>query len=176
MLRSLHGELTPEFDPSILHLHTFSDLLKLTRRPVSRLPRANHISRWAQSLALVLAGVVLLQSGPIQSVVHSIQSVQHECSCHRDGICPRNPDGPCTCDHHSAPADADSSEGPVFRVCHDTQSDAVRTVVTPKRVFNREARGPIPPVFTHRRPVEYDELSPQRVGDDVFHPPQQRGA
>ena len=125
-------------------------------------------SRWARLLALVLAGTMLLQSGPVRLLVQQLRPAHAEHVCQRcaNGVCPRDPEAPCTC-AHSEPAESD---GVVLTTCDRDGAEALAPVV-PKWQSSEGPDAPSPRVaeteFSHLYPV----LAPQRLGDDIFRPP-----
>lgn len=119
-------------------------------------------------LSVLLALLVGLQGGPLQSIVQSAQhgAAHHECS-HPDGVCPMNPDGPCTC-NHDAPSSPDE---PALQSCSDSGPIAVRSLALPKWVPTVGTPIPAPGFDAPLRALHRLVLSSQRMGDDVFRPP-----
>lgn len=133
-------------------------------------------SRWARLLAVVLAGLVLGQVTPVQPLLSSVWPAQ-ECQCVHHGVCPRNPEGPCTCDH-SAPAsdsgstaDPTATDGPVLKDCDGASPTALGVASPLKALLVPGWKRPVP--FHHLFDPSFrnDDLSPQRMGDEVFRPP-----
>lgn len=122
-----------------------------------------------QGLVLLLVGLMGLQDLPLQSVVHTIRqaTAHHECS-HPKGVCPMNPDGPCRCNHD---ADAISTDGPALSACDGQQSTTATVLAAPKILPDPVAPLPRPRVESVTRNRARMSLSPQRTGDEVFHPP-----
>lgn len=136
-----------------------------------RFPRPHSISVWTRLVALLLGGVLLFQAAPVQPVLQLVQHV--ECPCDHEGICPRNPNGPCTCDHSSSSSDAGMAvaDGPVFQDCDGASQNAVNTVSTIKALFGPTPEAPDPSLRFNEPSFSSDALSPQRMGDDIFRPP-----
>lgn len=100
--------------------------------------------------------------------VHEAWGTQHCAHAHQQDVCPRNPDGPCTC-VHSSPAEPDT-DGPVLRACNG-ESDAVSTVSAPRWQSSDPPAVPAPPVSDDDLRSVPLSLSSQRLGDEVFRPP-----
>lgn len=132
--------------------------------------RPFHLSRWGRLLVLLLAGTVLLQGGPVQLLVEQARQtlVRHHCSQCLQGFCPRNPDGPCTCDHSSS---TDSAEGLVLQACDGNHQAALSPAPSPKWLSVIEAAGPTPPLTDQQCGHLYSGLSSQCMGDDILRPP-----
>jgi hypothetical protein len=125
-------------------------------------------SQWTRALALLLLAALGLQAAPVQPLVqHLRHGATHQHCSHPEGVCPMNPDGPCTCDHDAPP----STDGPVFEGCSSPHSSAIQLTTRLMLVFDHRLSLPAPRsqviALVPRRPV----LTSQRVGDDVFHPP-----
>lgn len=137
-----------------------------TASPPSRL------SRWGQVLALAVAVVVGGQGVPIQSIVQSLQhgTAHHQCD-HPEGVCPMNPEGPCTCDHSS---ETPTNE-PTLRSCGTGQADALLSTLTRWLPLSRVQR-PTPRLHVRSQAAVYTIRSSQRVGDEIFHPPRRWAA
>jgi hypothetical protein len=141
---------------------------------------------WHQALVLVLALGVGLQGVPVESLLHAVDS---SCVCAEQNYCPRNPDGDCACPHHSHEhghdEDAASSESTaaptegdrlVLRSCDTAGPDARVGVATAKWLVPRVERALSPPVVERTRAAAEEAWAPQRIGDDIFHPPWPRSA
>lgn len=139
--------------------------------PVQSTSRIRRFSRWGQLLALLLAGGVLMQGLPVQTILsHTQQAAAHsECECHQRGVCPRNPDGSCTCSH-SDPADS-SADGPVLQSCDGGHQTAPIPASPSKWLSVVEPPAPSPRLSDRRQMPFYSGLSPRQVGDEVFRPP-----
>ncbi|MFB6229748.1 MAG: hypothetical protein ABEL04_01225 [Salinibacter sp.] len=127
-------------------------------------------SRWGRLLVLALAGTLLLQSGPVQVLVQQARSVYTQQTCSRcaGGVCPRTPDGDCSCTH-SEPAES-GADGVVLKTCDRDRSEALAPVV-PKWQSSGTTDAPSPRVISTRLPHLYQSLLPQRLGDEIFRPP-----
>lgn len=123
---------------------------------------------WSQLLVLVLAGGVLLQGLPLGTVVHHVWQAgeTHQCA-HHGGVCPRNPDGSCTCDH----GDAHDAASPIIQSCGEAHAPTVVRAGSFKWVPRANPLGLSPRVMERPRPPASVDLVPQRFGDEVFRPP-----
>ncbi len=148
---------------------------------------------WHQVLVLVLALGVGLQGLPVESLLHAVGS---SCVCAEQGYCPRNPDGDCACSHHghdgqdpAGPASSPSGETEgneqtaagdsdrlVLRSCDTTGPDARAGLAATKWFVPRTERALRPPVVERERSATAEAWAPQRMGDDIFHPPWPRSA
>lgn len=143
----------------------------------SSLPHSG--SKWTGLLALCLGGILLVQAAPVKSV---LQFVQHaECQCAHVGVCPRNPEGPCPCDHSSsadptAATDAPTDGRPIVQECDGPSSNALGVMSTIKALFTPTLERPAPFLRPTDSSSASEDLSSQRVGDDVFHPPRATAA
>lgn len=128
---------------------------------------SSQLSRWGRVLALALVVVVTGQGMPLQSIVHSLQhdAAHHQCD-HSDGICPMNPNGPCTCDHSSD----ESTDGPALQSCSSSQASAVAATLSRWIPWSR-VQGPAPQMHVQSQAAVYTIRSSQRMGDEIFHPP-----
>jgi hypothetical protein len=132
---------------------------------------------WGQGLALVLAGALLLQGGPVRVLVQAAgqAGANEPCRHHaRQEVCPRNPDGPCTCTHHDTQdhsSESETPEGPAFEACNGADPGALSPGTSPLGWTPVRGSRPSPHIYIHRYAHRYSTLSPQRVGDDVFRPP-----
>ena len=128
------------------------------------------LSRWARLLALVLAGTMLLQSGPVRLLVQQIRPghAEHVCQRCANGVCPRDPEAPCTCAHSDS--DESDAEGVVLKTCDGEAADALAPVV-PKWQSSDVEAPPSPRVTDTEFSHLYPPLSPQRLGDEIFRPP-----
>ncbi len=135
------------------------------------------LSRWGRGLALLLVGALLLQTGPLRGLVQSMQHtvVEKQCRHHANQeVCPRNPEGPCTCMHHDTQdrsSESESPVGPVFEACNGGGTDALSPSISPLGWTPVGSSRPAPHVTSTDYAHSYRSLSPQRVGDDVFRPP-----
>ena len=154
----------------------FSELLHGSVTNVDRLPllmssglHPFQSARWGRLLVLALAGTMLLQAAPVQSILSVVRHAQeHQCA-HR-GVCPRNPDGPCPCDH-SGSADTESRDGPRLKACEGGHGGVLAPVTAPKWQSPETAGGPAPRVSGTEYSHLYQLLSSQRLGDEIFRPP-----
>lgn len=132
-------------------------------------------SLWSQVLAVLLVGVMGMQGVPLSLLQHAAPT---PCVCMERGYCPRNPDGPCTCEHGPDESETagthhhseNTHEGPVLQPCAPSGSDALTAVSPLKWLIER------PPLLlsapTSPSPsVAYRFESPQGVGEDVVYPP-----
>lgn len=132
---------------------------------------------WGQWLALVLAGALLLQGGPVRILVQAAGQAGAEKMCrHRaqQKVCPRNPDGPCTCTHRDTRGHSSESESPTvpaFEACDGGGAAALSPGMSPLAWTPVGTSRPRPHISDHRYAHCHASLSPQRVGDDVFRPP-----
>jgi len=132
--------------------------------------RAFRLPRWGRALSVLVVGALLVQ-GPIQGLVQAVQVTwgpQHQCAHTFHDVCPRNPDGPCTC-AHPEPGQSES-EGPVIRACNGG-SDAVSPITLPQWQSTRADPVPSPRVSTGDLLGVHLSLSSQRLVDEVFRPP-----
>lgn len=135
------------------------------------------LSQWARLLALGLAGAMLLQSGPVRVFVQSAGQtlVEKPCRHHAEQmVCPRNPDGPCTCTHgdsEGAGADSESVAGASFEACNGDSAGALSPSISPLGWTLIGMNRPGPHVSENSYTPLRSSLSPQRVGDDIFRPP-----
>ena len=135
------------------------------------------LSRWARLVALVLAGTMLLQSGPVRLLVQSAGQTWAEKPCRHHAeqtVCPRNPDGPCTCTHHDSEntaSNSDSPAGPAFEACDGGGATALSPSTSPLAWSPIGTIRPTPRVADNGYPSLSHALSPQRLGDEVFRPP-----
>lgn len=138
-----------------------------------------------RAVATLLVGVLLLQVAPVALFV-AAPSSHH--ACEERGFCPRNPEGPCACRHHAHGEHAqhgarDAHQGhperaseahdeqPSLRACGDL---SVPGTVTPVQSVKGlvEVPGWGPGVRARTRgPLFATHLVPQRLADDIFHPP-----
>jgi hypothetical protein len=132
---------------------------------------------WGQWLALVLAGAMLLQYGPVRVLVQVAGQVGAEKTCRhhaKQKVCPRNPDGPCTCTHHDTQdhsSKSGSPEGPVIEACDGKGPSTLSPSLSPLAWTPVATIRPAPRISTSAYAQFATSLSPQRVGDDVFRPP-----
>gem|GEM_PF-2789110 len=133
--------------------------------------RAFRPVRWGRLLVLLLAGALLVQSGPVSVLVQQMGLVQapHTCQHCENGICPRNPDASCVCSTPSpAPSDVD---GPRLRHCDRDPSEAFALFATPKWAPDTRMTPPAPRTSSAGYGHQDHALAPQRLGDEVFRPP-----
>ncbi len=136
-----------------------------------------YLSPWARLLALGLAGTMLLQSGPVRVLVQSAGQTlaQKRCRHHTEQmVCPRNPDGPCTCTHddsEGAGVDSESVTGATFEACNGGGAGALSPSISPLGWTPVGTNRPGPHVSENSYAPRYSSLSPQRVGNEIFHPP-----
>ena len=126
--------------------------------------------RWGRVLAVLLAGVLVMQ-GPVQGLLQAVHEAagSHQCAHAHHDVCPRNPDGPCTC-VHSAPADTEA-EGPLLKACHGG-SDAQGPVPVPRwQSFSPPALVPEPHTAALTLSPPPAVVPPQRFGDEILRPP-----
>lgn len=134
-------------------------------------------SRWERVLVLLLAGALLVQAGPLRVLVQSAQHRLAEKTCrHHAGreVCPRNPDGPCTCTHPDSgrrSSDSESPVGPVFEACNGGGADALGPSTSPLGWTSVVTSRPAPRVSEEGYAHIYQALSPQCLGSEVFRPP-----
>lgn len=123
---------------------------------------------WSRILVVVLAGGVLLQGLPLRTVVNHVWQAgeTHQCA-HHGGVCPRNPDGSCPCDH----GDARDASSPILQSCSEVHHPTVAPAPSSKWVPRSIPRGVSPRVTERPWAHEYVDLVPQRFGDEVFRPP-----
>ncbi len=141
--------------------------MNLTRRTLG-------LRRWQQAASVLLVGVLCVQVMPLQAV-QQVPSV-HQHACAERGFCPRNPGGPCACDHHAPhaehePASTSSNDVPSLHSC-GTAPDAPLLLSSGlvKGVLSTGTSTVVPP-----RPDLWsgatDPLTPQRHRVDIFRPP-----
>jgi hypothetical protein len=127
---------------------------------------------WSQALVLVLVGMVLLQGPPVDLIMEMAPTVS---VCTERGYCPRNPDGPCECEHHAshAPADTPSTatDGPaVMRSCDTGGPDALAAAFPVKWVVRQSS-----PLLRRLRPLSltaaYQQRTSQWAPNDIVRPP-----
>lgn len=137
------------------------------------------LCRWRRVAAVVLLGVLCVQVLPLQSLHHmmSASTAHHDVQ----DFCPRNPGGPCVCEHHDhdghsgrrAPAKAPSSgaPAPVFTACG-------APVDTPLLLSSSPVKGIFAAVWVlsdrlsaHLWYPTADVLTSQRYAADIFRPP-----
>jgi hypothetical protein len=128
------------------------------------------LSRWARLGALMLAGAMLLQSGPVRLLVQQIRPahVHHACPRCADGVCPRTPESDCACTHSDS--DESDTEGVVLKTCDGEGAEALAPVV-PKWQSSTTTSAPSPRVLDTERSHLDPSLSSQRLGDEIFRPP-----
>ena len=124
-------------------------------------------------------GVLCVQVMPLQSLHHVMPATM----AHHDaqGFCPRNPDGPCVCEHHNhdghsgehVPEESPSSDAPtlVFTACGaPVDAPLLLSSGLVKGVLSTGTSPVVPP-----RPDLWsgaaDPLAPQRHRADIFRPP-----
>ncbi|MCS4199194.1 hypothetical protein [Salinibacter ruber] len=127
------------------------------------------LPRWGRILSALVVGALLMQ-GPVQGLLQAAHEAlgTHQCAHAQHDMCPRNPDGPCTCAH----TDSDTSpEGPIMRACHDG-SQAPGAVPVP-RWQSPSAPTAVPSPLTSEttRLALSPPPPPERLGDDIFRPP-----
>jgi hypothetical protein len=130
-----------------------------------------HSARWGRLLALLLAGALLVQSGPVPVLVQQIGLMQARHTCHHcdRGFCPRTPDAACACaSTASTTADADR---PLLRSCDTTPAESSALPTAPKWGPNEKPDVPLPRTFSTEHVRQSRTLAPQQFGDDVFRPP-----
>lgn len=133
--------------------------------------RAFRLSRWGRPLVVLLVGALLIQSGPVREIVQEAQVAwgsQHQCAHASHDVCPRNPDGACTC-AHPEPVESES-KGPIIRACNGG-SDAVSPITVPQWQSTPTAPVPSPRVSADDLQGIHLSLSSQRLVDEVFRPP-----
>ncbi|MFP4228551.1 MAG: hypothetical protein ACLFTE_06965 [Salinivenus sp.] len=137
---------------------------------MTTLARTDRISSWARGLALLLVLSVGVQGVPLQAVVQSVQhaTAHHQCD-HPEGVCPMNPDGPCTCDHGDTTSD--STDEPVFTSCNSHDSSVALTTTRLTWVAEPAPQLPRRHATTAAPRPRHSILVSQRVGDDIFRPP-----
>ena len=133
-------------------------------------PSPFRLSRWARLLVLALAATMLLQSGPARLLVQQVRPghAEHVCQRCENGVCPRDPEAPCTCAHSDS--EASDMEGVVLKTCDRDAAEALAPVV-PKWQSPEAPDAPSPRVTRTERSPLYSSLSSQRLGDEVFRPP-----
>lgn len=134
-------------------------------------------ARWGRWLSIVLAGALLLQGGPMRILVHAAGQAGADKTCQHHAqqeVCPRNPDGPCTCTHHDTQepsSESGDSTGPVFEACDGGGANALSPSLSPLG-WTPVATSHLGPRISENRYAHLHlSVSPQRVGDDVFRPP-----
>ena len=132
------------------------------------------LRRWQQLAAALLVGVLCMQMMPLQVVQQASPTHHHQCA--ERGFCPRNPGGPCTCDHHAPTsghehAPASSDDAPTLRSC-GTAADAPLLLSNGlvKGVFS-PATSTVVPARPDRWNSAVETLTPQRRAADIFRPP-----
>jgi hypothetical protein len=129
-------------------------------------------------MAVLLAGVLCLQVAPLQ--VFQIESASHHHACAERGFCPRNPDGPCTCNHHGPEAGHDHTNAPAADA-HAPQTPTMQSCGSPTDaplLSNGLLKGVFATVYAVATPPRSDQwalpvdaLAPQQRGADIFRPP-----
>ena len=131
--------------------------------------RAFRLPRWGRTLSVLVVGALLMQ-GPVQGLLQAAHEAQgtHQCAHAQHDMCPRNPDGPCTCAH---PDPDPGAEGPIMRACH-SGSEVLGPTPVP-RWQSPSAPPAVPSPLTSETTLL--ALSPppppERLGDDIFRPP-----
>jgi hypothetical protein len=126
--------------------------------------------RWGRVLSVLLVGVLMMQ-GPVQGLLQAAHEAwgTHSCAHTHHNVCPRNPDGPCTC-AHSDPVDPEA-EGPFLQACHGG-SDAEGPVPVPRwQPVSSPALVPKPHMAALTLSAPPAAPPPQRYGDDILRPP-----
>ncbi len=131
---------------------------------------AFRLPRWGRTLSVLLVGALLMQ-GPVQGLMQAAYEAlgaHQQCAHAQHDVCPRSPDGPCTCAHTNPDTE---SEGPVMRACHS--GSRVLAVVTVPRWQTPSAPTAVPgPLVSETTLLPLSPLPPpQRLGDDIFRPP-----
>jgi len=109
--------------------------------------------------------------GPAQGLVQVAYEAAgtHQCAHAQHDVCPRNPDGPCTC-AHTDPGDA-KSDGPILRACHGG-SDAQGPLPVPRWQSPGAPAGvPGPHVSAVALWSPTLPLPPQPPVDEILRPP-----
>ena len=135
-------------------------------------------SRTTRILSVLLVLAVGVQTIPLRQLVHHVrqasthhESAHHGCA-HPKGYCPMNPDGPCRCAHDDV--GETTPDEPTLRACTDGALDGVFSSVRGVWLLAPRVRPPSPRATVLARPHGASSLSPQRAGDDIFHPPRPR--
>lgn len=134
-------------------------------------PSPFRVSHWARLLVLVLAGTMVLQSGPVRVLVQQVRQVQVQHTCHHcaNGVCPRDRETPCSC-AHSGPAESET-DGLLLRSCNEETPGALAPVSGPKWRVSGIVSTLAPRLSDAGYTSLYQPLTPQRLGDEVFRPP-----
>lgn len=121
-----------------------------------------------------------MQGLPVQEVLEAGAT----CVCEERGFCPRNPDGPCQCDHHHSSSEPirtsgeeqvqtsdDGNAHPVIQSCDGGGQTAIGSTSPYRWLVPRGTAmtNPTPSVISYE--IASRIRSPQQVGDDIFHPP-----
>lgn len=128
-------------------------------------------------MAFVLVAGLLGQGLSIATMVQYVEHgvTQHQCACAHQGVCPKNPGNPCACDH-SGFGDTTADTQSVSTSCHDGQPNKNVVADVQKWIHVRGSDALVAPLSVSSSVHFYLELSPQRLGDEVFHPPRFRTA
>ncbi|WP_263809986.1 MULTISPECIES: hypothetical protein [Salinibacter] len=131
--------------------------------------RTFRLPRWGRILSALVVGALLMQ-GPVQGLLQAAHEAlgTHRCAHAQHDMCPRNPDGPCTCAH----TDSDTSpEGPIMQACH-SGSEVLGPTPVP-RWQSPSAPAAVPSPLTSETTLLALSPSPppERLGDDIFRPP-----
>lgn len=128
-------------------------------------------------MALVLIGAVLGQGLPVSSVVQWAQhaSTSPEVECNHQGVCPKNPDGPCPCEHDLS-VDSPSPEEPTLTTCTESDPDGTVTATQPKWLPRLESNFEEDISARRTRSSRYIARTSQLLGDEIFHPPRRPSA
>lgn len=135
------------------------------------------LRRWRRAAAVLLLGVLCVQLVPLQ-LIHRTAPAHHECA--ERGFCPRNPGGPCVCDHHSSEAGHGHSQAPAADE-HAPRTPTLQTCGSPMDaplLSNGLVKGVVAaiqsittPTFADQWGPPADSLTPQQRGADIFRPP-----
>lgn len=143
-------------------LQSLRNASKLVPPPIS-----HRAMPWRRLVAALLVGAMGLQVAPMASILQAPTPSRHHAA---DAFCPRNPDGPCVCDHAQHPSKA-PGEGPFFRACGGATDHVASLgnnsvkglIVAPKQV------PAVPRIARWHHATA--PLRPQHVADDIFRPP-----
>lgn len=152
-------------------------LLLITHRLrcMNRTLRTSSLLRWQQVAAALLVGVLCVQVMPLQVVQQAPSAHHHQCA--ERGFCPRNPGGPCTCDHHAPTSEHDrhaptsSDTTPSLRSCGTTTDAPLLLNSGLVKGVSSVGTSTVIPTRSDRWSGAPDLLTPQRHAADIFRPP-----
>ena len=145
----------------------------------------------ARLLVLLLVGALGMHMFPVEAVADHLEQMSdphHDCPHHdneADGhehgamclmTCPANPGNPCTCEERSA-SDERTSDGLVLRTCDSEDPGLQATPFSSKWLVEGAVdsiTSPAPRAAAFG--AAHTDIAPQRMGDDIFRPPQDHRA